>query len=158
MLDFCKLESLKRAIFLWKNNDFYKIAILGKNTKNHRKTIPKSSRNPSKINQKSKKIDSKTQDGLRWPEMRPRSAQEAPKSEKRCYRTLPRRSSETHSAELGRGGSGGEAEVRSDRLSARRGPGALFTLRASRQGQLEAEGCETHCPAFWVKRKAGFLC
>ena len=107
-------------------------------TKKHPKIKPKTIQNEAKIDQKSKKIDSKTQDGLRWPEMRPRSAQEAPKSEKRCYRRLPRRSSQPHSAELGRGGSGGEAEVRSDRLSARRGPGALFTLRESRRGHLEA--------------------
>ena len=50
---------------------------------------------------------------------------------------------DAHTAELRRGGSGGEAKGGFGRLSARRGPGALFTLRASRRGRLEARGRET---------------
>lgn len=66
LFDFCKLESLKIAIFPRKNNDFHKIAILGKNAKNHRKTIPKSFRNPTKIDEKSTKIAKKRPKNTRW--------------------------------------------------------------------------------------------
>ena len=82
LLDFCKLESLKIAIFPWKNNDFYKIAIFGQSTKNHRKTMPKSSRNPSKIDQKSKKIKKKRPKKPSWRKMRPKSPQNAQKLRK----------------------------------------------------------------------------
>ena len=82
LFDFCKLESLKIAIFPWKNNDFYKIAILSKNTKNHRKTIPKSSRNPSKIDKKSEKIEKKRPRKPSWRKMCPKSPQNAQKMQK----------------------------------------------------------------------------
>ena len=95
LIDFCKLESLKIAIFRWKNNVFYKIAIFDKNTKNHRKTTPKSSRNPPKIDHKSVKIQKMRAKKQRWRKMR----QKAPKIRKNCEKLtniVPRASQKEH--------------------------------------------------------------
>ena len=59
-IDFKELKSLKKAIFLTKNDVFYKISIFKKNVKNHRKIFPKSSQNPPKILPKSMKNPKKS--------------------------------------------------------------------------------------------------
>ena len=69
-------------VFSWENAISYKIGIFKKNAKNRRKIFPKPSQNPSQIDQKSKKIDKKSHDGLRSQKNAKKWRKSAKKDEK----------------------------------------------------------------------------